>query len=99
MGVDGRGVADEAPGKDFIGMPKLTPRMIARIQGFPDDWNFGDKKTKACRMIGNAFPPPVARAVGERIIKVLSENKNNTLRYGRTDYQGKKTVSREVAYA
>lgn len=99
MGVDGRGVADEAPGKDFIGMPKLTPRMIARIQGFPDDWNFGDKKTKACRMIGNAFPPPVARAVGERIIKVLSENKNNTLRYGRTDYQCKKTVSREVAYA
>ena len=45
--------------------------MIARIQGFPDDWSFGTKKTAACRMIGNAFPPPVAKAVGEQIRKVL----------------------------
>ena len=54
-------------------MPRLTPRMIARIQGFPDTWNFGDKKTAACRMIGNAFPPPVAKAVGEEIRKVLEK--------------------------
>ena len=52
-------------------MPKLTPRMIARIQGFPDEWTFGSKKTTACRMIGNAFPPPVAKAVGEEIRRVL----------------------------
>lgn len=96
LGIDGRGVADEPPAKDFVGMPRLTPRMIARIQGFPDDWSFGDKKTKACRMIGNAFPPPVARAVGERIMKVL---KDNRLNYGFVDYQGKETVSREVAFA
>lgn len=71
LGVDGSGVANEAPGVGFEGMPKLTPRMIARIQGFPDTWDFGDKKTKACRMIGNAFPPPVACAVGKEIRKVL----------------------------
>ncbi len=71
LGVDGKGIANEAPEKDFEGMPRLTPRMIARIQGFPDTWNFGDKKTAACRMIGNAFPPPVAKAVGEEIRKVL----------------------------
>lgn len=71
LGVDGSGVANEAPGAGFEGMPKLTPRMIARIQGFPDTWDFGDKKTKACRMIGNAFPPPVACAVGKEIRKVL----------------------------
>ena len=71
LGVDGRGVADRAPGAEFDGIPRLTARMMARIQGFPDDWNFGTKKTTACRMIGNAFPPPVARAVGEQIFKVL----------------------------
>lgn len=71
LGVDGLGIANEAPSKDFGGMPRLTPRMVARIQGFPDDWDFGKRKTAACRMIGNAFPPPVAQAVGEEIRKVL----------------------------
>lgn len=71
LGVDGNGVANEPPASDFEGMPKLTPRMIARIQGFPDDWDFGPKKTAACRMIGNAFPPPVAKAVGEKIKEIL----------------------------
>lgn len=74
LGVDGAGVANEAPPVDFEGMPKLTSRMIARVQGFPDEWNFGNKKTKACRMIGNAFPPPVARAVGVQIRKVLEND-------------------------
>ena len=73
LGVDGKGIANEAPEKDFEGMPRLTPRMIARIQGFPDTWIFVDKKTAACRMIGNAFPPPVAKAVGEEIRKVLEK--------------------------
>ena len=71
LGVDGLGIANEAPQKGFEGMPRLTPRMVARIQGFPDDWNFGTRKTAACRMIGNAFPPPVARVVGEEIRRVL----------------------------
>lgn len=72
LGVDGRGVANEAPGPGFKGEPRLTSRMMARIQGFPDHWTFGRRKTSACRMIGNAFPPPVAKAVGERIKECLS---------------------------
>ncbi len=71
LNVDGLGVANDAPSPDFEGMPRLTPRMIARIQGFPDTWSFGTKKTAACRMIGNAFPPPVAYAVGKEIRRVL----------------------------
>lgn len=71
LGVDGRGVANTAPERDFEGMPRLTSRMMARIQGFPDIWTFGEKKTAACRMIGNAFPPPVAKAVGEKIKECL----------------------------
>ena len=71
LGVDGRGVANTAPELNFEGMPRLTSRMMARIQGFPDTWTFGKKKTAACRMIGNAFPPPVAQAVGEKIKECL----------------------------
>lgn len=71
LGVDGKGVADTAPPLDFEGMPRLTSRMLARIQGFPDTWTFGKKKTLACRMIGNAFPPPVAYAVGKKIKECL----------------------------
>lgn len=71
MGIDGRGVGNEAPAADFEGMPRLTPKMMARLQGFPDDWQFGSKKTTACRMIGNAFPPPVAKEVGLMIKQVL----------------------------
>ena len=71
LGVDGRGIANEAPTNDFEGMPRLTSRMLARLQGFPDTWTFGSRKTIACRMIGNAFPPPVAKAVGEKIKECL----------------------------
>lgn len=71
LGVDGKGVANQAPERDFEGLPRLTSRMIARIQGFPDEWDFGQKKTAACRMIGNAFPPPVAKAVGNKIKEAL----------------------------
>lgn len=72
LGVDGRGVADEPPGADFQGMPRLTVRMVARIQGFPDDWHFTGKKTSAYRQVGNAFPPPVAEAVARQIARCLS---------------------------
>lgn len=71
LGVDGRGVADRPPSADFKGMPKLTKEMLARLQGFPQGWSFGEKKTAACRMIGNAFPPPVAKAIGIQIRKCL----------------------------
>jgi len=73
LGVDGHGVADEPPGRDFPStkQPRLTVRMTARIQGFPDDWNFVGAKTAAYRQIGNAFPPPVARLVGQAIRAAL----------------------------
>ncbi|MBQ3401846.1 MAG: DNA cytosine methyltransferase [Synergistaceae bacterium] len=71
MGVDGGSIADKAPCPGHEGMIRLTPRMIARLQGFPDTWEFTGKKTAVCRMIGNAFPPPVAEAVGRKIKECL----------------------------
>jgi DNA (cytosine-5)-methyltransferase 1 len=75
LGVDGLGIADEAPPPDFVGIPRLTVRMVARLQGFPDDWEFAGKKTAAYRQVGNAFPAPVAQAVGERILHALISNR------------------------
>ena len=72
LGVDGMGLWDDAPPRDFVGMPRLTTRMTARIQGFPDDWQFSGRKTAAYRQIGNAFPPPVAAAVARQIFSALS---------------------------
>lgn len=79
LGVDGHGIAIEAPNPDFVGMPRLTVRMAARIQGFPDYWKFAGKKTAAYRQIGNAFPPPVAQAVGEQILAALNRRAKKTL--------------------
>lgn len=67
MGVNGKSLADDAPEPDFDGLPRLTVRMVARLQGFPDDWQFAGRKTAAYRQVGNAFPPPVARAVADSI--------------------------------
>lgn len=67
MAVDGKLIAETPPGPGFSGMPRLTVRMVARLQGFPDDWQFFGRKTAAYRQVGNAFPPPVACAVGTRI--------------------------------
>lgn len=75
LGVDGMGIADEAPSESFAvdGTPRLTVQMVARVQGFTDDWKFTGKKTIAYRQVGNAFPPPVARAVGRAIIAAFKK--------------------------
>lgn len=82
MGVEGKSLANGAPDRDFEGMPRLTLRMAARLQGFPDAWQFNGTKTTRYRQIGNAFPPPVAKAVALRIKSAL---------------QAKKSLAREAA--
>lgn len=67
MGVEGRSIAEEAPLREFCGMPRLTVNMVARLQGFPKDWQFYGRKTNAYRQVGNAFPPPVAQAVAKNL--------------------------------
>jgi DNA (cytosine-5)-methyltransferase 1 len=72
LGVDGHGIADAPPQPGFCGVPRLTNAMAAILQGFPDNWVFAGRKTAAYRQIGNAFPPPVARAVGAQLALALS---------------------------
>jgi DNA (cytosine-5)-methyltransferase 1 len=73
LGVDGLGVAADSPGAEFpvSQLPKLTVRMVAKLQGFPDSWAFSGSRTAAYRQVGNAFPPPVARALGTAIAAAL----------------------------
>ena len=73
LGVDGLGVADHPPGPGFPPgqPPRLTVAMVSRLQGFPDGWSFSGRKTAAYRQVGNAFPPPVARALGTAIRRAL----------------------------
>ena len=75
LGVDGIGVADCAPGPEapVALRPRLTCEMVARLQGWQDDWGwrFSGRKTARYRQIGNAFPPPVAQALGSAIRSAL----------------------------
>jgi DNA (cytosine-5)-methyltransferase 1 len=75
LGVDGLGIADGPPGpRDDPAMtPRLTCEMVARLQGWQDEWGweFTGRKTARYRQIGNAFPPPVAEAVGGAIRRAL----------------------------
>jgi DNA (cytosine-5)-methyltransferase 1 len=72
MGIDPMGIANHAPAESFQGLPKLTCKMAARLQGFPDSWQFSGRKTAQYRQIGNAFPPPAAFAVALQISKALA---------------------------
>lgn len=74
--VDGKSLADAPPAPGFLGMPRLTVQMAARLQGFPDDWRLVGGKTSAYRQVGNAFPPPVAAAVGRQIGECLSHRRS-----------------------
>jgi DNA (cytosine-5)-methyltransferase 1 len=82
MGVNGNSLADTSPGPDAgfelgqgrlgrSGLPKLTIHQAALIQGFPEDWKFTGRKTPSYRQVANAFPPPVATAVGTQIAQAL----------------------------
>jgi DNA (cytosine-5)-methyltransferase 1 len=73
LGVDGKGIADAAPGADHPvdHFPRLTNEMVARIQGFDPAWKFEGRKTSVYRQIGNAFPPPVASSIGHSIASAL----------------------------
>ncbi|WP_329198286.1 DNA cytosine methyltransferase [Streptomyces sp. NBC_01435] len=81
LGVSGMGVANDhdlgeakkSQGRDLFGPdgPMLTVEQASIIQGFPADWKFTGGKTAQYRQVGNAFPPPVAKAVGQAIADVL----------------------------
>lgn len=49
----------------------ITVREMARLHGFPDWFRFHSTKWHGARQIGNAVPPPLARAVAGKVIEAL----------------------------
>lgn len=49
----------------------VTVREMARLHGFPDWFRFHVTKWHGARQIGNAVPPPLARAVASRVLHSL----------------------------
>jgi DNA (cytosine-5)-methyltransferase 1 len=89
LGVDGLGIADEPPGTQthISHVPRLTLRMVARLQGFGDSWTFAGKKTAAYRQVGNAFPPPVATQVALALLRALRQEESPNSSEHRRPYQ------------
>jgi DNA (cytosine-5)-methyltransferase 1 len=55
----------------------LTPHEAARIQTFPDYFDFGAApRTALARMIGNAVPPLLNLALGEELIAQLTDSES-----------------------
>ncbi len=50
----------------------LSVRECARMQSFPDRYNFSGKRSQAIRQIGNAVPPRLAKLLGERVRTMLA---------------------------
>lgn len=77
LGINGHLLGDAPPPSVFEGMPKLTVKMTGLLQGFPPGWVFVGKKTPAYRQVGNAFPPPVAKAIGSAIKKAIQQGEKH----------------------
>lgn len=50
----------------------LTPREAARLQGFPDSFEFMGTRHDVRTQIGNAVPPPLAHAISQSIRRSLA---------------------------
>jgi len=50
----------------------VTVREMARLHGIPDWFRFQQTKWHGARQIGNAVPPPLARAVATKVIEAIN---------------------------
>ena len=49
----------------------ITHREAARLQGFPDDFEFYGKRIEVGVQIGNAVPPPLAYAIATHVRQLI----------------------------
>jgi DNA (cytosine-5)-methyltransferase 1 len=68
----------------------FTIREYARIQTFPDDWQFQGSMNQVYKQIGNAVPVNLAAAIGRQLVQSLNEY------YGRQSSTQKKTRARRT---
>ncbi|MGC2210378.1 MAG: DNA cytosine methyltransferase [Candidatus Korobacteraceae bacterium] len=71
-GTDSARGAFTSPRPIHFALPRcITVREMARLHGFPDWFRFHATKWHGARQIGNAVPPPLARAVAAQVIAAL----------------------------
>ena len=58
----------------------LTVREYARIQTFPDTWEFCGKQTSQYKQIGNAVPVNLGHAIGLSLVKLLNDIESSDLK-------------------
>ncbi len=51
----------------------FTVREYARIQSFPDDWEFAGSTNNQYKQIGNAVPVNLAEAIGKSVVNYLNQ--------------------------
>lgn len=51
-----------------LGLRRLTPRECAALQSFPASWQVVGKRVDQYRLIGNAVPPLLAKAIGAALL-------------------------------
>ena len=55
---------------------EVTPRESARLQSFPDFWEFSGTSRHPIRQVGNAVPPIFAGVIGAHLLKEVFGHKN-----------------------
>jgi site-specific DNA-cytosine methylase len=61
---------------------RLTPVECERLQGFPDDWTFGQSDVSRYRMLGNAVAVPVVEWIAKRLVEVDERMESGQRREG-----------------
>lgn len=65
----------------------LSVREYARIQTFPDDWEFMGSVSSQYKQIGNAVPVNLGYYIGRTLISMLSGKKDRYVKCGFTDLE------------
>lgn len=75
----------------------FTVREYARIQSFPDEWEFQGTLSEQYKQIGNAVPVEMARRVGVQMIKALRESESDDMKEWNIDFISRKKFKAHVA--
>jgi len=57
----------------------LSIREAARLQSFPDSFEFAGTKDQQYQQIGNAVPPMLARVIAEKVLNLIGDKANESL--------------------
>lgn len=79
-----------------FGLRRLSPRECAAIQSFPASWRFQGTRIDQYRLIGNAVPPMLAKALGAALI---ATEKSTDSRLGRAIPTASEPLPRQLQAA